>query len=37
MARKQILAPPRGTGVNGGKLWRNVLGQYELEEHELAL
>jgi hypothetical protein len=37
MAKKQIPAPPRGTGVNGAKLWRDVLGKYELEEHELAL
>jgi hypothetical protein len=37
MARKPIPAPPKGTGVNGGKLWRDVLGKYELEEHELAL
>ena len=29
--------PPPGTGVNGGKLWRDVLDAYELEEHELAL
>jgi hypothetical protein len=37
MSKKQIPAPPRGTGANGGKLWRDVLGKYELEEHELAL
>jgi hypothetical protein len=37
MARKPIPAPPAGTGVNGGKLWRDVLGRYELEQHELAL
>lgn len=30
-------APPRGTGPNGAALWRDVLGEYELEEHELAL
>lgn len=34
MAKKQIPAPPRGTVVNGAKLWRDVLGKYELEEHE---
>lgn len=37
MAQKQIPAPPRGTKVNGAELWRDVLGKYELEEHELAL
>ncbi len=37
MAAKQIPAPPKGTGVNGAKLWRDVLGKYELEQHELAL
>ena len=37
MARKQIPSPPRGTGVNGGKLWRDVLDKYELEQHELGL
>jgi hypothetical protein len=37
MAKKQIAAPPRGSGINGAKLWRDVLGKYELEEHELAL
>jgi hypothetical protein len=37
MAQKQIPPKPRGTGVNGGKLWRDVLSKYELEEHELAL
>jgi hypothetical protein len=37
MAEKRIPGPPRGTGVNGAKLWRDVLGKYELEEHELAL
>lgn len=29
--------PPQGTGVNGAKLWRDVLSRYELEHHELAL
>jgi hypothetical protein len=37
MARKQVPAPPRGTKVNGAKLWRDVLSRYELEQHELAL
>jgi hypothetical protein len=37
MANRQIPVPPRGTGLNGGKLWRDVLGKYELEQHELAL
>jgi hypothetical protein len=37
MAKKQIPVPPKGTGVNGAKLWRDVLGKYERGEHELAL
>lgn len=37
MASKQVPAPPRGTGANGAKVWRDILGKYELEEHELAL
>lgn len=37
MASRQVPVPPRGTGVNGAKLWRDVLGKYELEQHELAL
>jgi hypothetical protein len=37
MAKREIPAPPRGTRVNGAKLWRDVLGRYELEQHELAL
>ena len=37
MAKTQTPAPPKGTGPNGAKLWRDVLGKYELEQHELAL
>ncbi|OBJ95132.1 hypothetical protein A5746_01890 [Mycolicibacterium conceptionense] len=29
--------PPDGTGPSGLALWRDVLGKYELEEHEQAL
>ncbi len=29
--------PPRGTGRAGARLWRAVLAEYELEEHELLL
>ena len=29
--------PPAGTGRAGAKLWRSVLDEYELEEHELLL
>jgi hypothetical protein len=36
MAKRQVPVP-RGTGVNGRKLWADVLGKYELEQHELAL
>jgi hypothetical protein len=37
VAGKKVPAPPRGTRANGAKLWRDVLGKYELEQHELAL
>jgi hypothetical protein len=37
MARKQTPGPPKGTKANGAKLWRDIVGRYELEEHELAL
>lgn len=30
-------APPKGSGVEGRRLWRAVLNEYELEEHELSL
>lgn len=33
----RIPAPPTGTKASGRRLWRSVLGRYELEEHELAL
>lgn len=29
--------PPEGSGASGSALWRDVLGKYELEEHEQAL
>jgi hypothetical protein len=30
-------SPPKGTGRGGRELWRDVLGTYELQQHELAL
>lgn len=36
-ASARILSPPKGVGPSGRALWRDVLGKYELEEHELAL
>jgi len=30
-------APPKGTGKAGAALWRSVLDDFELEEHERAL
>lgn len=36
MATK-IPATPKGTGRSGAVLWRDILGKYELEQHELAL
>lgn len=29
--------PPKGTGTAGRALWRSVVGDYDLEEHERAL
>ncbi len=29
--------PPRGTGKAGAALWRAVLAEYELQEHEMLL
>lgn len=37
MADPKVPRPPVGTGASGRRLWRDVLGSYELEEHELAL
>ena len=36
MTEKQP-APPKGTRSGGKKLWCDVLGKYELEQHEIAL
>ncbi len=36
MATK-IAAPPKGAGPAGRALWRDILGKYELEQHEQAL
>lgn len=32
-----VPAAPRGAGEAGKRLWRSVLGSFELEEHELLL
>src|SRR4051812_40919581 len=37
MAETNIPDPPAGTGPSGLALWREVLGQYELEQHERGL
>jgi hypothetical protein len=39
MARKAppVPAVPKGTGVSGARLWRDVVGRYVLESHELLL
>ncbi|MCX2712048.1 terminase [Mycolicibacterium sp. J2] len=34
---KMVPPVPEGTGDSGSRLWRDILGKYELEEHELAL
>jgi hypothetical protein len=33
----RVPAPPSGTKAEGRRLWRAVLGEYELDEHELSL
>lgn len=37
MVKSDLPQPPKGTGPSGRRLWADVLGKYELEEHELAL
>ncbi|MBD2894776.1 hypothetical protein amrb99_37040 [Actinomadura sp. RB99] len=37
MADGKVPRAPSGTGSSGRRLWSEVLGEYELEEHELAL
>ena len=37
MAKRKVPVPPVGTGLYGGRLWRDVLGRYELEAHEMGL
>ena len=34
---KRPPAPPRGVGVGGARLWRELLARYEFEEHELVI
>lgn len=33
----KLPAAPKGTKSSGRRLWRAVLGEFELDEHELAL
>jgi hypothetical protein len=38
MASEQCIpATPKGAGPSGKALWRDILGKFELEEHEMAL
>lgn len=37
MTTQKAPPPPKGTGPSGRVLWTDVLGKYELEEHEQAL
>ncbi len=37
MPGSPVPAPPRGTEAAGRRLWRAVLGEFELAEHELSL
>jgi hypothetical protein len=33
----RVPAPPRGTKAEGRRLWKSVLGEFTLDEHELSL
>jgi hypothetical protein len=37
MTDQRVPPAPRGAGAAGKRLWRSILAEYELEEHELAL
>ena len=37
MPDQRIPAAPAGSKTSGKRLWRSVLAEYELEEHEMAL
>jgi hypothetical protein len=37
MAKAAVPCAPKGAGASGLALWRDVLGKYDLEEHEMAL
>lgn len=37
MTTPKIPRPPAGAGAPGRRLWRAVLSDFQLEEHELAL
>jgi hypothetical protein len=37
MTKSDLPRPPAGTRAAGSRLWRAVLADYALEEHELAL
>jgi hypothetical protein len=37
MMAKSAPAPPKGTGPGGARLWRAVVGEYELGVHEEVL
>lgn len=37
MTKPDLPPAPRGSGATARKLWRSVLAEYELQEHELAL
>jgi len=37
MTENEIPSPPASAGESGRRLWADVIGQYDLEEHELIL
>ncbi len=37
MTKQQVPKVPPGTRTGGARLWRAVLGDFDLDEHELAL
>lgn len=37
MVANRVPTPPRGSQAAGRRLWRSVLGEFELAEHELSM
>jgi hypothetical protein len=37
VSEQRVPAAPAGSRTSGKRLWKSILAEYELEEHELAL